>query len=579
MRVSKLFMPTMKETPGDAEIISHRLMLRGGFIRKLASGLYEWLPLGMRVLQKVEHIIRREMNNAGGQEVWLPALQPRALWEETGRWAVYGKELMRLKDRHDREFALGPTHEEVITDIVRKEVRSYKQLPLLLYQFQTKFRDEIRPRFGIMRAREFYMKDAYSFHRDEEDAKKMYKKVFDAYAEIFRRCGFKFRSVEALTGAIGGSFSHEFMVCADTGEEGMVSCSCGYAANVEKAEVVIAEKPAASAHQELPLEEVHTPDKKTVAEVSGFLHKTPEYFIKTLIYVIDSNPVMVLVRGDDEVEEHKLHKVLKSQELALADPETIQNLTGAPVGFAGPAGRHIASLKSLTIIADNSVVYIVNGISGANKKDYHYVNINIDRDYKPTIIADIRKIKPGDVCPKCTKELKFSRGIEVGHAFMLGTKYSESMKAVFLDSDGKTKEYVMGCYGIGVSRMVAAAIEQSHDEFGIIWPMPIAPYQVIIIPINYDDAETKKTADKLYDDLLSKNIEVLLDDRPGRAGFKFKDADLIGIPIRITISEKKIKDKIIEVKRRADAAAVDYPIKTILAAIQKLILAQEPTLV
>ncbi|MDO8734087.1 MAG: proline--tRNA ligase [Elusimicrobiota bacterium] len=557
MKFSQAFIPTLKETPSDADTISLKLMLRAGLIRKLSSGIYEWLPLGLRVLKNVERIIREEMDKIGGQELLLPAIQPAELWEETGRWNLYGKELCRLKDRSGREFCLGPTHEEIITDIVRKDVRSYKQLPLMLYQFQTKFRDEIRPRFGVMRAKEFYMKDAYSFHATEEDAGKYYKIVFDAYSKICERCGFKFRAVEATTGTIGGSFSHEFMVMADTGEEEIVSCECGYGANVEKAECVKEER-IENREEERNLEEVHTPDMKTVAEVGKFLNEKPEKFIKTLIYLADGKPVMALVRGDCEINEEKLKSFLKCNELILADAQSVEKTTGAPVGFAGPVHLPSYLSTSLPIFADYSVENIINGISGANKKDYHLKNIKSGRDYKPTEILDIQKIKKGARCPRCKKhELKFSRGIEVGHTFKLGTKYSKAMNATFLDEKGKPNFFIMGCYGIGVSRIVAAAIEQSHDESGIIWNESLAPYKAIIIPIFprglpsvVYDSKIKEVSDRIYEKL-SQKYDVLLDDRDERAGVKFKDADLLGIPVRITVSEKTLKENKVEIKYRS----------------------------
>ncbi|MFA5779043.1 MAG: proline--tRNA ligase [Elusimicrobiota bacterium] len=555
MKFSQAFIPTLKETPSDADTISLKLMLRAGLIRKLSSGIYEWLPLGLRVLKNVEQIIREEMDKIGGQELLLPALQPAELWEETGRWNLYGKELCRIKDRAGREFCLGPTHEEIITDIVRRDVRSYKQLPLMLYQFQTKFRDEIRPRFGVMRAKEFYMKDAYSFHATEEDAGKYYKIVFDAYSKICERCGFKFRAVEATTGTIGGSFSHEFMVLADTGEEEIVSCECGYGANVEKAECVKESLEFRVESLEMqPLEEIHTPDMKTVAEVGKFLNEKPEKFIKTLIYLADGKPVMVLVKGDCEINEEKLKSHLKATELVLAAGETVEKISGAPVGFAGPVRKDKILIP---IYADFSVENIINGISGANKKDYHLKNINIGRDYKPTEIADIRKIKKGALCPRCKKhELKFSRGIEVGHTFKLGTKYSKAMNATFLDVKGQQNFFIMGCYGIGVSRIVAAAIEQSHDESGIIWNESLAPYKAIIIPVFPRGlpsvayyGKVKDVCDRIYEKL-SQKYDVLLDDRDERAGVKFKDADLLGIPVRITVSEKTLKENKVEIKYR-----------------------------
>jgi len=541
MKLSQLFLPTLKETPSDADTISQVLMIRSGMIRKISSGIYEWLPLGLRVLKKVEQIIREEMDMIGGQEVWLPLLSPKELWEETGRWNLYGKELFRIKDRKNAEFCLAPTHEEVITDIVRREVRSYRELPLMLYQFGIKFRDEIRPRFGVMRAKEFYMKDAYSFHATEEDAEQYYKKVFDAYRKICDRCGFKYRAVEAATGAIGGKFSHEFMVLADTGEEEIVYCSCSYSANVEKAEVKRITVRTENADKDL--EEIHTPNLKTVEEVAGFMKENPEKFIKSLIYIVEGNPVMVLVRGDYEINETKLKTFLNCNELVLADSGTIEKVTSAPVGFAGPARLP----GKVRILADYSVEEIAGGaVSGANKKDYHLKNIFISRDFQPDEIADLRKIKQGDKCPKCDKPLKFCRGIEVGHTFKLGTKYSKSMDATFLDKDGNKNNFIMGCYGIGVSRIVAAAIEQSNDKNGIIWPVNLAPYQIIILPLDYNDEQIRNISDKIYELLLKDGYSVLIDDRDERPGVKFKDADLIGIPVRITISKKTLGEKHVE---------------------------------
>jgi len=591
MRLSEYFLPTLRETPAEADTISQKLMLRAGTIRKLASGVYEWLPLGLRVLKKVEQIVREEMDKIGGLEVSLPLLLPRELWEETGRWAVYGKELMRLQDRKEGEFALGPTHEEVITDLVRNEVRSYRELPKMFYQFGTKFRDEIRPRFGVMRAREFYMKDAYSFHATEEDAERYYKIVFAAYAKICDRCGFKYRPVEAETGAIGGSFSHEFMVLAETGEEEIVSCeSCGYAANVERAEVSTIdsvaevakskERPVPRVRQGSeerakndklePLKEVHTPNLRTVEEVGNFLKAPVEKFIKSLIYLADNKPVMVLIRGDSEVNETKLKKYLNCNELILADGGTIEKVSGAPVGFAGPA--HFPHPTShIPILADYSVENIVNAISGANKKDYHLININIGRDYQPEAIIDLRKIKPGDLCPKCQKTLTFSRGIEVGHTFKLGTKYSQAMKATFLDAQGKEQYFIMGCYGIGVSRIVAAAIEQNHDEDGIIWSPSIAPYQILIILVNSNDPKIATLSENIYQKLQEIGYEVLLDDRNERAGIKFKDADLIGIPVRIVISEKNLSLGKVEVKKRSESKIAYIPLDNLVSEIKKFL--------
>jgi prolyl-tRNA synthetase len=540
-----MLIPTLREAPSDADIISAKLMIRAGMIRKLASGFYEFLPLGLKVLRKVENIIRQEMNAAGGHEIMLPLVLPKDLWVETSRWNVYGKELFRLKDRKNTEFCLAPTAEEAVTDLVRKEIRSYKQLPLMLYQFGTKFRDEIRPRFGVMRSREFLMKDAYSFHSDEVDLEKYYKVMFDAYVNICKRCGLKFRAVEAVCGAIGGAFSHEFMILADTGEEEIAWCDCGYGANSEKAECL----PISQAKEDFfALEEVLTPNVGAVEDVAKFLDMSPKKFIKTMIYKVDSNPVVVLVRGDHEINEIKLQALLSANEVVLANEETAVSITNAPLGFAGPVG-----LRGVRIIADLSVVEISNAVTGANKKDYHLKNVNYKKDYDVDIVADIRKVAHGDTCPRCTKEsLKFSRGIEVGHAFKLGTKYSKSMKAMYLDANGKENLIVMGCYGIGVTRILAATIEQSHDEYGIIWPNNIAPFNVAIIPINYANTKIKETTDNIYKELISKDIDVLIDDRDERAGIKFKDSDLIGIPYRITIGEKNLEKGNVELKARRD---------------------------
>jgi prolyl-tRNA synthetase len=542
---SKILIPTLKEAPSDTDIVSVKLMVRSGMMRKLASGFYELLPLGLKVLRKVENIIRQEMNNAGGQEVIFPLIFPKALLLETGRWNAYGKELFRFKDRKDAEFCLVPTAEEVVTDLVRKNIESYKQLPVMLYQFGIKFRDEIRPRFGVMRSREFLMKDAYSFHTDEADLEKHYKIMFDAYTNICIKCGFQFRAVEAASGAIGGSFSHEFMILTDTGEEEMTWCSCGYGANSEKTECLKIEQ---SKEKVLPAEEILTPDIGAVEDVAKFLNLPPKKFIKTMIYIADKKPVAVLVRGDHKINEIKLQALLGADETTLADEQTVISVTSAPIGFAGPTG-----LKNIKIIADLSVVELLNALTGANKKDYHLKNVNYKRDYNADIIADIRKVISGDICPQCKKEeLKFSRGIEIGHTFKLGAKYSKSMNASYLDANGKEKFIIMGCYGIGVTRMLAAIVEQSHDDDGIIWPDSIAPFEVAIIPLNYADEKTKETTEKIYKNLSSKGLDVLIDDRDKRAGIKFKDADLIGIPYRITISEKNLTNGNVELKARRD---------------------------
>ena len=557
MKLSSLFLHTKREIPSDADTVSHILMIRSGMIRKLTSGSYEWMPLGLRTLRKVEQIIREEMDRINGQEVSLPLLLPKELWMETGRWNVYGKELFRLKDRKDAEFCLGPTHEEIITDIVRNEVRSYKELPLMLYQFGAKFRDEIRPRFGVMRAKEFLMKDAYSFHADEQDTDSYYQQVFEAYNKICTRCGFKYRAVEATTGAIGGKFSHEFMVLAETGEEEIVWCTeCGWASNTEKAGCL---PPIQQGNTDelLKPEEVHTPNMRTVEEVAAFLKAAPDKFIKSLIYLADNIPVMVLIQGIYEINEHKLMEHLGCTELMLAGPKTIETVTGAPLGFAGPVNLP----DKVKIVADHTVAALQNAISGANKKDYHIKNININKDFIPESVTDLRKIIKTDTCPGCKKPVTFNRGIEVGHTFKLGTKYSKSMKATFLDKNGKEQFYIMGCYGIGVSRIVAAVIEQSNDTNGIIWPVNLAPFTVIITPVDYKDVKLKEVSDSVYKKLQENNIDVLLDDRDERPGVKFKDADLTGIPVRITVSKKTVENNQVEFKLRKspDMKMIDIP--------------------
>jgi prolyl-tRNA synthetase len=546
MRYSEIFLPTLREVPSDAEIISHQLMIRTGMIRKLTSGIYTYLPLGYRVIQKVEKIIREEMNRAGAQEIYMPTIQPRELWEESGRWNHYGKELLRFRDRHERECCLGPTHEEVVTDLVRNEIKTYRQLPKNLYQIQTKFRDEIRPRFGVMRCREFSMKDAYSFDVNEEGVDISYKKMFDAYSRIFQRCGLKFRAVEADTGSIGGSFSHEFMVIADSGEDALVFCSnCEYAANLEKAEVAILNRREIRKEEFLPLELVHTPDMKSIEEVCAFLNVTPSDVVKTMIYSADNVPVAVLVRGDEEVNEIKVKNYLGCDAVEKASDDMIYDVTGAPRGFAGAVG-----IKA-KMIADYSLINMANFVMGANKPDYHVKNVNIGRDFSVGAFADLRIVRENDLCPRCGSPLKFARGIEVGHVFKLGTKYSKAMKAIYLDKNGKEQYMVMGCYGIGIGRTVAAAIEQNYDENGIIWPLPIAPYHVIITPVNVNDEPIRRVSEDLYKSLSEKGIEVILDDRDERAGVKFKDADLIGIPLRVTVGHKSLADGRIEIKIRA----------------------------
>ncbi|MCK5241308.1 proline--tRNA ligase [bacterium] len=564
MRWSKTLLETLKETPAEAEIVSHQLMVRAGLIRKLAAGLYNYLPLGFRVIRKIEQIVREEMDAAGAVEVQMPILSPAELWQETGRWSKYGAELFRVKDRHERDFALGPTHEEIITDMVRKSVRSYRQLPINLYQMHTKFRDEIRPRFGVMRAREFIMKDAYSFDRDDKGAEDAYKKMFETYQSIFKRCGLRFKAVEADSGAIGGSFSSEFMVLADTGEEAIASCTkCSYAANVEKAQGRIASPNIQEAPQEKKL--VATPGKHTVEEVAEFLQVPITRLAKTMLYFADGKLYAVVIRGDREVNEIKLKNAIAATELVLANPEQIKQATGAPVGFAGPF-----DLKGIEkVLLDDSLEGAVNLVSGGNQADTHATGVNLGRDFTPTEVCDLRVAQAGDLCPSCGEPLTIERGIEVGHVFKLGLKYSQAMKATFLDEAGKEQYCVMGCYGIGVSRIAAAAIEQNHDEFGICWPLPLAPYQVVLLPVAPKDPKAREMAEAVYAELQAAGVEALLDDRDERAGIKFKDADLIGIPLRLTFGKSVAENKI-ELKRRDQKEAELVPRLGIVARIKML---------
>jgi prolyl-tRNA synthetase len=545
MRYSEMHLPTLRETPSDAEVVSHKLMIRAGMIRKLTSGIYSYLPLGYRVIRKVEQIVREEMNKAGAQEVFMPMVQPSELWEESGRWAHYGKELLRFRDRHDRSYCLGPTHEEVITDLVRNDVKTYRQLPLNLYQIQTKFRDEVRPRFGVMRCREFGMKDAYSFDANEAGAEKSYEKMFAAYNNIFHRCGLRFRPVEADSGSIGGKYSHEFMVMADSGEDAMVFCeNCSYAANLEKAEISQPDKKDIMEKDWLPLEDVHTPNARTIDEVSAFLKVKPKNIVKTLIFNADGQSCAVLIRGDQDVNEIKVKNYLGAAEIELADDEMINKVTGAPRGFAGPV-----NIKT-RVIADYSIMNMTNFVTGANKEDYHLKNVNMRRDFKVEAFADLRVVKENDNCPRCGGKVKFARGIEVGHVFKLGTKYSKSMKAVYLDKDGQEKTMIMGCYGIGIGRTVAACIEQNQDEKGIVWPVPLAPYHVIITPVNVNEKNVYDVAETLYNKMRGEGIEVIFDDRDERAGVKFNDADLIGFPLRVVIGQKNLAQNKVELKIR-----------------------------
>jgi prolyl-tRNA synthetase len=565
MRYSQYLLPTLKENPAEAEVPSHQLMLRAGMILKLAAGIYSYLPLGLRAIRKVETIIREEMNRAGAIEVLLPFVQPAEIWQESQRWDAYGKELGRLKDRHNRDFCLGPTHEEVMADIARKEIRSYRQMPVILYQIQTKFRDEIRPRFGVMRAREFIMKDAYTFDMDEKGLDVGYQKMVDAYIRIFTRCGLKFRAVEAESGLIGGSYSHEFMVLAETGEETIVSCSrCSYAANIEKAEFRRSETEALPQALK-PLTKVLTPEKRTVEEVVQFLKVSSKDLVKTLIFESEKGSVAALVRGDHEISEKKLKAVLNSENLQLAGEETVESLTHAPKGFAGPVGL------SVPLVADLDIQAMANFITGGNERDYHLTHVNLDRDFKVDRFADIRRFSPGDRCPLCGQETRLDKGIEVGHTFKLGTKYSKPLGATYLDAQGIEKEIVMGSYGIGVGRTVAAAIEQSFDEHGIIFPMPIAPFQTLILPVNLKLDLLRSAAEALYRELSDAGLEVLYDDREESPGIKFKDADLIGIPLRVTLGEKNLKNGLVEIKRRGTGDTVLVKKDEVLSKVRELI--------
>jgi len=543
LRSSQLFYPTLREVPSEAEIISHQLLLRAGFIRKASGGVYTYLPLAYRVIKKIENIVREEIDRAGGQEVLMPIMQPAELWQKSGRWEVYGDEMFRLQDRHKRYFALGPTHEEIITTLVDGDVHSYRDLPLLLYQIQNKYRDEIRPRFGLMRGREFVMKDLYSFDIDDEGLDVSYQKMYHAYNQIFTRLGLKYRVVEADSGAIGGNESHEFMVLADSGEAEIVYCdNCDYAANVEKA-VCIAEK-AETGGNLLPLEKIHTPGQRTIQDLTDFLKVGKDEQIKTLMYDADGELIAAILRGDRELNEIKLKNALGCNELVMANEEDVRRSSGAGFGSLGPVGMNIK------IYADLEVVAMKNFTCGANIDDYHYKNVNLGRDFVPEAILDIRNAVAGDPCPLCQAELKMLRGIEVGHIFKLGTKYSDVMGATFRDQNGQSCPFVMGCYGIGISRTMAAAVEQNSDENGIIWPIPIAPYHVIVVPVNSNNEDQMQSANSIYKILEQEGLEVILDDRDERAGVKFKDADLIGIPVRITIGPKALQENKVEVKKR-----------------------------
>jgi len=565
LRQSNLFVPTLREVPSEAEIVSHQLMLRAGFIRQLVSGVYSYLPLGHRVLRKVTNIVREEMERAGAQEISMPAIQPAELWQETGRWEAYGPELMRLKDRHDRSFVLGPTHEEVVTSIARDGINSYKKLPVNLFQIQTKYRDEVRPRFGVVRAREFVMKDAYSFDIDREGLDKSYQTMYDAYMQIFTRCGLNFRAVEADAGAIGGKGTHEFMALSEIGEDTIAYCdSCHYAANLEQA--VVQYKGQASSEAPLTTEKVHTPNVKSIEQLVDFLQITSDKLIKSLMFKLDDQFVLALVRGDHELNDVKLKNMFDTNTIRFATEQEIMDVMGAPVGFIGPVGVE----EKVTVVADHAIKDMVNAVVGAGEKDYHLLNVTPGHEFKVSEYSDLRNIQEGDACPQCGGEIHFARGIEVGHVFKLGTRYSEKMRATFLDEQGKEKPMIMGCYGIGISRTIAAVIEQSHDEHGIIWPLSIAPYDVHVIPVNVKNDEQRQLAEEIYASLQEAGLEVLIDDRAERAGVKFKDADLIGIPLRVVVGAKA-GEKLVECKVRKTSETVEISADQVVSYLKEML--------
>ncbi|MBZ0121326.1 MAG: proline--tRNA ligase [Sandaracinaceae bacterium] len=556
MRYSQAFIPTIKEAPKDATMPSHVLLLRAGYIRMVGAGIYEMLPLGLRVLNKIAGIVREEMDRAGAQELLLPALLPREYFEESGRWESFGDTLMRLKDRKNNDYHLGPTHEEIITDLVRREVKSYRQLPLNLYQIQTKFRDEARPRAGLLRCREFTMKDAYSFDVSEEKALASYEAMREAYHAIFKRLGLEYRIVSADSGAMGGSTSAEFQVLAQNGEDAIVACSsCEYAANVEVAETLVPDAAKDHKRELRAVEKIHTPNVRSIDEVVDFLKDglRPQSMLKSLLYAAGDQTVMVVVRGDHEVNEIKLARALDVREVFLASDAEVRRVTSAAPGFAGPVGY------SGRVLVDREVTHVLNGVTGANETDYHLKNVTFGRDFEGEV-ADVRKVTEGDACPKCGSQLRLYRGIEGGHIFVLGTHYSAKMGATFLDENGKGKPIVMGCYGIGVSRLVATAVEQHHDADGIAWPMAIAPYHVIVTPAGKDEELVQKAAE-LYDALRARGVEVLLDDRDERPGVKFKDADLLGVPLRAVFGKRGLAEGKLELKARTAKEAEMIPLE------------------
>ncbi len=566
MRQSMTIIPTLREVPSDAEVKSHQLLLRAGFMRQTASGIYSYLPLGLKVIQNVEKIIREEMERAGAVELLMPTLQQAELWQESGRWNSYGPELMRMHDRHNREFALGPTHEEVITSLLRDEVKSYKKLPLTLYQIQTKFRDEKRPRFGLLRGREFIMKDAYSFHSSQESLDEVYDRLFTAYSNIFSRCGLNFRAVIADSGAMGGKDTHEFMVLSEIGEDTIAySDTSNFAANIEMAPVVNTAVKTGEAVKEL--EKIETPDQKTIEEVSSFLNVPAEKCLKTLLWKVDDQLVVVLVRGDHELNDIKLKNLFNAAIVEPAAPEETKEILGASFGSLGPVHMRTSDIK---VVADAAVQMMENAVCGANEDGFHYINVNPDRDFPAVQYEDLRFIQEGDPSPDGQGVIQFAKGIEVGHVFKLGTRYSESMSGMILDENGRQKPMIMGCYGIGVSRTVSAIAEQFNDEKGLMWPVNIAPYQVHLIPVNMKDEAQKQLGEDLYDQLTRAGYDVLIDDRPERAGVKFADSDLIGMPVRVTVG-KKAAEGIIEMKLRENGESFEIPAAELLERLKTII--------
>lgn len=566
MLASRLYSPTLRELPADAVVVSHQYMLKAGMMRKIGNGIYSFLPLAWRSIQKVEKIIREEINKTGAQEIMMPIVQPAELWQKTGRWDVFGPEMFKLKDRNDREYCLGPTHEELVTSLIQMDTTSYKQLPVSVYQIQNKYRDEKRPRFGLMRSREFIMKDGYTFDADEEGLDKQYKLMYDAYTRIFTRCGLTFRPVIADSGAIGGSGSHEFEVLADSGEADIVYCeNCDFAANIEAVDPLTVK---CDFHNDKEKELVETPGQHTIEMVCDFLHAPVAQSVKAVVYNVDGLVVLAMVRGDHEVNETKIQHIYNAINVDMASDEDLKKV-GLTAGYISPIG--LKRTKDFDILVDPTVMEMQDACCGANEKDKHYIHVNPARDFTDVRVETIRQIQEGDVCPHCGGKIVRCRGIEVGQVFKLGTKYSEALHATFLDNQGKSHPFVMGCYGIGVTRTVAASIEQNHDDDGIIWPVAIAPYEAVIIPANNKSEEVMAAARKLYEDMEDSRDEVVLDDRNERAGIKFKDADLIGYPVRVTIGKKWQQSGCVEIKIRRSGEVVEVPLEEAKAKVQEIL--------